>query len=167
MRVTIFCFLILTLLNSGAISWNDETTKNWNPKNGDPLVWVACNAKDNDGTLNATAHIEVDIDYVLEPRISGVQYRANARAFGTADPDAEGSWNCYAYVPNDSDPKSDSWWANVNKGAEADWKDYFFIWDAGDVDPVPKLWNCTASAGVDGTQSGVEYEAIADAWNFF
>ncbi len=172
MRMTIFCLLILILFSNGGISYNDATSKNANPKdeNGQPelpYTWVKCKADDSDGTMSAHADIEVDIDYVLEPRIPGVQYRAYANVSGTGDHGEEGTWNCYAYVPNDSDPRGDSWWLTVNKYADADWKDYFYIWDRGDVNPVPELWDCSASASVDGTSSGVEYEAIADAWNFF
>ena len=172
MRITIFSLLFLALLTSGGISWNDQTSTNANPKDDEdqpepPFVWVKCKADDWDGTMTAHADIEVDIDYVLEPRIPGVQYRAYANVSGTGDHGKQGSWNCYAYVPNDSDPRGDSWWLTVNKYADASWKDYFYILDRGDEDPVQKLWECTASAGVDGTHSGVEYEAIADAWNFF
>jgi len=157
---------------SSAISWNDETSTNANPKdeNGNPeppYIWVKCNANDWDGVMTAHADIEVDIDYVLESRPPGVQYRAYANVSGTGDPGKQGTWNCYAHVPNDSGLGGDTWWLTVSKFADADWKNYFWIWDRGDVDPVPELWNCSASASVDGTHSGVEYEAIADAWNFF
>lgn len=171
MRITFSCILILTLLMSSAISYNDKTSTNVGPKkNGQPdppFAWAACNAEDTDGVMTANAHIEVDIDYVLEGRLPGVQYRANANVSGTGDPGKQGTWNCYAYVPNDYDPQGDSWWLTVNKGAKAEWKDYYLIWDRGDVDPVPLLWSCMASGAVDGTHSGVEYEAIAEAWNFF
>ena len=116
--------------------------------------------------MTAHAHIEVDIDYILEPRVPGVQYRAYANISGTGDHSKEGAWNCYAYVPNDYDPRADSWWLTVNKYADAEWKDYYYIFKRGDVDPVPLLWNNTASGGVSGAHSGVEYEAIPDAWNF-
>ena len=116
--------------------------------------------------MTAHAHIEVDIDYILEPRVPGVQYRAYANISGTGDHSKEGTWNCYAYVPNDYDPRGDSWWLTVNKDADAEWKDYYYIFKRGDVDSVPLLWNNTASGGVNGTHSGVEYEAIPDAWNF-
>ena len=172
MKTTISCLLILILISTSGVSWNDETNTKANPKNSNgnpepPYVWVKCNADDSDGVMTAHADIEVDIDYVLEPRIPGVQYRAYATVSGTGDHGKEGTWNCYAYVPNELDVRSDSWWLTVNKYADADWKDYFYIWNRGDVDPVPLLWNCSASAGIDGTHSAVEYQAIADAWNFF
>lgn len=170
MRITMSCLLILTLVINSVIS--DEQSTNLGPKDDDgnpdpPFAYAACNAKDTDGVMTAQAHISVDIDYVLEPRVPGVQYRANSNVSGTGDHGKEGTWNCYAYVPNDDDPQGDSWWLTVNKGAKAEWKDYYFILDRGDVNPVPLLSSNMASAGINGTHSGVEYEAIADAWNFF
>ncbi len=96
MKVIVFCSLILGLLGSVALSWNDNPSYRLLPEAGPPYTWAKCKVSDYDGTLTAYAEITVDIDYILEPRLPGIEYFAYARVSGTSSPEHEGTWNCYA-----------------------------------------------------------------------
>lgn len=157
MKFTLSFLLIFALLGSVALSYNDHTYSNVKAK------WGKHSATDSDGTLSASAWIEVDVDWFTEPDYRrGVDYSAYADISGSAD---YGSWNLYVYTPTDSDLKSDSAFHGIAfdqaQASEFDWMS-----DVTSVYAVDELSRCYGSGSISGSSSGLFYNSATDVWNY-
>ena len=157
MKVTFSFFLIFVLFSGVVLSYNDHVHSNVLPK------WGKHTVNDSDGTLSAAAWIRVDVDWFTEPEVRrGVEYAAYADISGSAD---WGTWNLYAYTPNESDTKDDPGFHGVAFD-QAQAIEFVEMDDVDNVFAVNELSSCYGSGGISGTSSGVSYNSVADAWNF-